>query len=148
MYVSRDPVPVLQAKCTGYNAGEGERLGMGGPGYEIDAEIGSPHLYGTLSAARKVNAAKRSSGSQFFIVTGVPQSDAELKIYEQRKKIRYNEDQRRIYNNRGGYPSLDMEYTVFGEVLSGMDVVEKIAALEKDANDRPVKDVRMKIKMI
>ena len=130
------------------NAPAGERLGMGGPGYEIDAEIGSPHLYGALSAARTVNEAKRSSGSQFFIVTGVPQTDAELKIYEQRKRIRYNEEQRKIYNNKGGYPALDMEYTVFGEVLSGMDVVEKIAALEKDVNDRPIRDVKMKIKMI
>ena len=130
------------------NAPAGKRLGEGGPGYEIDAEIGAPHLYGTLSAARTVNPAKRSSGSQFFIVTGKPQSDAELKIYEERKKIKYNEEQRKIYNERGGYPSLDMEYTVFGEVLSGMDVVEKIMKLEKDANDRPLKDVRMKIKMI
>ena len=81
-------------------------------------------------------------------MTGKTQTDQELKIYEQRKKIKYNEEQRKIYNERGGYPSLDMEYTVFGEVLSGMDVVEKIMKLEKDANDRPVKDVRMKIKMI
>jgi len=130
------------------NAPEGARLGMGGPGYEIDAEIGSPHLYGAVSAARTVNEAKRSSGSQFFIVTGSIQDNNELNNYEQRKKIKYNEEQRKIYREKGGYPALDMEYTVFGEVVSGMDVVEKIAKLPKDANDRPLKDVRMKIKMI
>lgn len=130
------------------NSPAGTRLGMGGPGYEIDAEIGSPHLYGAVSAARTVNEAKRSSGSQFFIVTGTKQSDNELTLYEQRKKIKYNDEQRRIYKEMGGYPALDMEYTVFGEVLSGMDVVEKIAKLEKDANDRPLQDVKMKIKML
>lgn len=130
------------------NAAAGVRLGTGGPGYEIDAEIGSPHLYGALAAARTPNAAKRSSGSQFYIVTGRPQTDNDLDINEKRMNIKYNEEQRRIYKELGGYPPLDMEYTVFGEVLSGMDVVEKIAKIEKDANDRPVKDVRMTIKMI
>lgn len=130
------------------NSPAGTRLGVGGPGYEIDAEIGAPHLYGTLSAARTVNPAKRSSGSQFFIVTGAVQNDSELVTYERQKNIKYNTEQRAIYKEKGGYPALDMEYTVFGEVVSGMDVVEKIARLEKDANDRPLKDVKMKIKMI
>lgn len=133
---------------TSKNAAPGTQLGMGGPGYEIDAEIGAPHLYGTLSAARTPNAAKRSSGSQFFIVTGTTQDDNELNSYEQRKKIKYNDEQRKIYKEKGGYPALDMEYTVFGEVVSGMDVVEKISKVEKDASDRPIKDVKMKIKMI
>jgi len=130
------------------NAPEGQLLGTGGPGYQIDAEIGSPHLYGAVSAARNVNQAKRSSGSQFFIVTGTIQDNNELNLYEQRKKIKYNEEQRKIYTGKGGYPALDMEYTVFGEVVSGMDVVEKIAKLQKDENDRPLKDVRMKIKIL
>ncbi len=130
------------------NSPAGARLGMGGPGYETDAEIGAPHLYGTLAAARTVNQAKRSSGSQFYIVTGKLQNDSELEFYQTSKKIKYNEEQLRIYKEKGGDPGLDMEYTVFGEVLSGMDVVEKISKLEKDANDRPMKDVRMKIKMI
>ena len=130
------------------NAQPGARLGMGGPGYEIDAEIGSPHLYGALAAARTPNEAKRSSGSQFYIITGKTQTEAELKVYEQRKNIKYNDEQRRIYMEKGGYPGLDMEYTVFGEVISGMDVVEKISKLERDPSDRPLKDVKMTIKMI
>lgn len=124
------------------------RLGTGGPGYEIEPEIGSPHLYGALAAARTPNPEKRSSGSQFFIITGRKQNDNELDVYEKRMRRKYNEEQRRIYKEQGGYPGLDMEYTVFGEVISGMDAVEKISKLEKDANDRPVKDVRMTIKMI
>ncbi|MEO5907237.1 MAG: peptidylprolyl isomerase [Saprospiraceae bacterium] len=126
----------------------GTPLGAGGPGYEIDAEIGAPHLRGALAAARTPNPQKKSSGSQFYIVTGRKQNDPELKYYEKQRGITYNEVQRKIYMEEGGYPSLDMEYTVFGEVLSGMEVVDKISQLEKDQGNRPVKDVRMKIKMI
>lgn len=126
----------------------GTILGEGNPGYEIDPEIGAPHLKGALAAARTPNAGKRSSGSQFYIITGKPQNKAELEFYETSKKIKYNESQRKIYEQEGGYPGLDMEYTVFGEVISGMEVVDKIDVLEKDNNNRPVKDVRMKIKMI
>jgi peptidyl-prolyl cis-trans isomerase B (cyclophilin B) len=129
-------------------AGPGVQLGAGGPGYEIDAEIGAPHLRGALAAARTPNPQKKSSGSQFYIVTGKKQNDPELKYYEKQRGITYNEVQRKIYMEEGGYPSLDMEYTVFGEVLSGIEVVDKISQLEKDQGDRPVKDVRMKIKMI
>lgn len=129
-------------------ASPGQPLGMGGPGYEIDAEIGAPHLRGALAAARNANPQKRSSGSQFYIVTGKLQGDAELDIYEKRRGVKYNEVQRRIYKEEGGYPALDMEYTVFGEVLEGMEVVEKISRLEKDSNNRPLQDVRMKIKML
>jgi len=126
----------------------GNPLGMGGPGYEIDAEIGSPHLRGTLAAARSPNPQKKSSGSQFYIVTGKEVSKSELQQNEMSKKIKYNDDQRKIYLEEGGYPGLDMEYTVFGEVVSGMDVVDKISKLEKDARDRPLSDIRMHIKMI
>ena len=123
-------------------------LGGGGPGYEIDPEIGSPHLRGALAAARKPSADKKSSGSQFYIVTGTKVTEQELEQNEMAKKIKYNDIQRKIYLEQGGYPSLDMEYTVFGEVVSGIEVADKISRLEKDSHARPVKDVRMKIKLI
>jgi peptidyl-prolyl cis-trans isomerase B (cyclophilin B) len=124
------------------------QLGGGGPGYEIDPEIGSPHLRGALAAARKPSAEKRSSGSQFYIVTGTTVTERDLEQVEMSKKIKYNDVQRKLYLEQGGYPNLDMEYTVFGEVVSGMEVADKISKLEKDPRDRPVKDVRMKIKLI
>ena len=124
------------------------QLGGGGPGYEIDPEIGAPHLRGALAAARKPSAEKRSSGSQFYIVTGTTVTERDLEQIEMAKKIKYNDVQRKLYLEQGCYPNLDMEYTVFGEVVSGMDVADKISKLEKDSRDRPVKDVRMKIKLI
>jgi peptidyl-prolyl cis-trans isomerase B (cyclophilin B) len=129
-------------------APEGTVLGGGGPGYEIDPEIGAPHLRGALAAARKPSADKRSSGSQFYIVTGTNVTERDLEQIEMSKKIKYNDVQRKLYLEQGGYPNLDMEYTVFGEVVSGMEVADKISKLEKDPRDRPVKDVRMKIKLI
>jgi peptidyl-prolyl cis-trans isomerase B (cyclophilin B) len=130
------------------NAEPGMTLGGGGPGYQIDPEIGAPHLRGALAAARTPNPQKLSSGSQFYIVTGVKVTEQELQQFEMSKNIKYNDAQRKIYLEEGGYPSLDMEYTVFGEVISGMDVVDKISQVEKGLRDRPIKDVRMKIKMI
>lgn len=129
------------------NAPAGTRLGGGTIGYEIDAEIGSPHLRGALAAARTPNQLKKSSGSQFYIVTGTKVSEQDLMTAELSKKIKYNDVQRQLYLDQGGYPNLDMEYTVFGEVLSGMEVADKISKLEKDQMDRPVKDVRMTIKL-
>jgi peptidyl-prolyl cis-trans isomerase B (cyclophilin B) len=126
----------------------GNRLGSGGPGYEIDPEIGAPHIRGALAAARTPNKGKRSSGSQFYIVTGKSVSVEDLLANELSKKIKYNDVQKKLYLEQGGYPSLDMEYTVFGEVLSGIEVADKISKLETDNRDRPLKDVRMKIKMI
>ena len=114
---------------------------------EIDAEIGSPHIRGALAAARTPNKLKKSSGSQFYIVTGKQVSAQELMTAELSKKIKYNDVQKQLYLDQGGYPNLDMEYTVFGEVLSGMEVADKISKLEKDQMDRPVKDVRMTIKL-
>ncbi|MGB3801989.1 MAG: peptidylprolyl isomerase [Lewinella sp.] len=119
-------------------------LGMGGPGYEIDAEIGAPHLHGAVAAARtpdNINPERRSSGSQFYIVTGELQTDGSLDNIERRKNIQYNEAQREAYKGIGGRPDLDQDYTVFGEVVSGMDVVERIAEVQTGAYDRPAEDV-------
>lgn len=132
-------------------AAPGARLGSGGPGYTIPAEIGAPHFKGTLSAARTpdgANPQKASSGSQFFIVQGTPQSDALLDRMEQSKGFKYNQDQRNLYKEVGGYPSLDNDYTVFGEVVEGMDVIDKIAAVQTDPANRPLEDIKMQIKLI
>ncbi|CAH0998945.1 Putative peptidyl-prolyl cis-trans isomerase [Neolewinella maritima] len=117
-------------------------LGMGGPGYMLDAEIGAPHLYGALAAARPPqDPEKKSNGSQFFIVTGQLVDDSTLDQLERIKGITYSEAQRAAYREQGGSPSLDQDYTVFGEVVSGMDVVETIAEVETGQYDRPQQDV-------
>ncbi|HJW29281.1 MAG TPA: peptidylprolyl isomerase [Saprospiraceae bacterium] len=129
-------------------AAPGVLLGAGGPGYEIDAEIGAPHIRGALAAARTDNPGKKSSGSQFYIVTGQQVTADMLNQMEQMKHIKYNDAQRELYLKEGGYPTLDMEYTVFGEVLSGLDVVDKISQVARDENNRPATDVKMSIKLI
>lgn len=123
-------------------------LGNGGPDYTIDAEIGIPHFKGMLAAARLgdgVNPAKASSGSQFYIVHGRKMSDEILNMVEQQKRIKYTPEQREKYLRLGGAPDLDNEYTVFGEVISGLEVVDKIASVKVNERDRPIDDVKMKI---
>ncbi|HRD82208.1 MAG TPA: peptidylprolyl isomerase [Saprospiraceae bacterium] len=130
------------------NAAPGAMLGMGGPGYQIDAEIGSPHLKGALAAARDQNPEKRSSGSQFYIVQGQRVDDNVLNGLEQQKGIRYSPEQRQLYREIGGAPFLDGDYTVFGEVVEGLDVLDKIAAVPTAPGDRPLQDVKMKVKLV
>ena len=175
----------------------GKMLGAGDPGYTIQAEIDYPrhyHKYGALAAARTgdaVNPERRSSGSQFFIVTGrkvapqqlemmmqqsvIPQrqalftklaeenSDTIRKMLDADDQVGLDKLQQELikrveeeipavspsaemtenYTTIGGTPHLDGQYTVFGEVLSGMDVVEKIQKVETDSNDRPLEDVKI-----
>ncbi|MEE9374080.1 MAG: peptidylprolyl isomerase [Saprospiraceae bacterium] len=126
-------------------------LGTGGPGYTTGAEIGAPHFKGTLAAARTpdaMNPERRSSGSQFYIVHGRHFQAEEIKQMGQSKNIQYSEVQLAKYINVGGYPPLDMEYTVFGEITEGMDVIDKIAAVQTQSGDRPTKDVKMKVIML
>jgi peptidyl-prolyl cis-trans isomerase B (cyclophilin B) len=135
------------------NAAAGARLGSGGPGYQVPAEFNATlvHKKGALSAARTgdaVNPEKKSSGSQFYIVHGQPMPEDQLKMFERRKGIEYSEEQKEVYINQGGTPFLDMDYTVFGEVIEGLEVIDKIAAVQKDAADRPAEDVKMKIIVI
>lgn len=132
------------------NAAAGARLGSGSPGYTIPAEFRKDlfHKKGALAAARQpdqVNPQKASSGSQFYIVQGKPASDDELAMMGQRMGITFTEDQKEVYRTLGGTPFLDQNYTVFGEVISGMEVIDKIAAVQTDANDRPREDIKMTI---
>lgn len=131
------------------------RLGSGGPGYTIDAEF-QPHYHhkkGALSAARQgdqVNPQKKSSGSQFYVVQGKKYSDAELTKMEQSMGKTLSAERKEAYKTVGGTPFLDDSYTVFGEVVEGLDVIDKIAAVEvnKAMGDRPVKDVKMTVTVI
>ncbi len=133
------------------NAKPGQRLGSGGPGYTIPAEICPEYFHkrGAVAAARtgdQINPTRRSSGSQFYIVTGKVYTDQELDLLEQRLNTKFTQEQRQAYTTIGGTPFLDGQYTVFGEVISGMDVVDKIQNVKTDKSDRPVEDVRI-IKM-
>lgn len=133
------------------NAAPGQMLGNGGPGYEIDAEIGAIHTKGALAAARtsdNVNPEKKSSGSQFYIVQGIVMSDPQLDALERQKGIKYSPEQRERYKTVGGSPNLDMDYTVFGEVIEGLDVIDKIAAVPSARMNRPSEDVKMTVKVI
>lgn len=135
------------------NAPSGIPLGAGGPGYQVDAEFNAAHVHvkGALAAARtgdQVNPQKKSSGSQFYIVQGRVQSEAELNTLQARKNIVYTPEQKSLYLQQGGTPSLDMEYTVFGQVISGLDVIDKIAQVPTDSRNRPLENVMMKITLI
>ncbi|MGM9800477.1 MAG: peptidylprolyl isomerase [Muribaculaceae bacterium] len=181
------------------NAPAGKMLGMGDPGYTIDAEIMYPkhfHRRGALAAARtgdEVNPERKSSGSQFYIVTGQVYNDSTIVQMEKRMQqsqqqdvfnrlakehrdtifaMRKNRDRagleklqnelieqtmkevaanpakitaeaREAYTSVGGTPHLDGAYTVFGEVVDGMEVVAKIENAETDRNDRPVSDIKI-----
>jgi len=129
----------------------GKMLGQGGPGYQIDAEIGAMHYKGALSAARLpdgANPEKKSSGSQFFVVQGYKVQDQELEQWAQRKGFEYTPEQKKIYREVGGYPFLDGDYTVFGEVVEGLEVIDKIAVTQVGQGDRPVQDIKMNVKVL
>lgn len=181
------------------NAAPGKHLGAGGPDYTLPAEIHFPqhaHIRGALAAARQgdqVNPERRSSGSQFYIVTGKVFSDSAItqmerqmqmmhtreifdnlarenreKIMELRRNrdqaglsslqdtliaqaeqqaalapVTYTQEQRAAYADKGGSPHLDGQYTVFGQVMDGWDVIAKIESAPTDRNDRPTSDIKI-----
>jgi cyclophilin family peptidyl-prolyl cis-trans isomerase len=133
----------------------GEPLGNGGPSYKIPAEIRQTlfHKKGVLAAARDNNPEKASSGSQFYIVQGKKFTDAGLDSVETiRLKRKIPVQQREVYKTIGGSPHLDQTYTVFGEVVKGLNVVEKISLVptsKRTDKDRPLQDVKIiKAKLI
>jgi cyclophilin family peptidyl-prolyl cis-trans isomerase len=87
-------------------------------------------------------------GSQFYIVQGSPVDESMLDMLEKRKGIKYTPEQRAAYLEHGGTPFLDRDYSVFGQVTSGFEVIDLIARVPKDARDRPKEDVKMTVKVI
>ena len=133
------------------NAQPGVMLGSGGGDMErIPAEFDKNiiHKKGTLAAARDGNPQKASSACQFYLVQGNVINDQMLSQIEQQKGFKYTDAQRNIYKTIGGTPFLDMDYTVFGEVESGLEVIDKIAASEKNQFDRPNTDIHMYMELI
>ena len=138
------------------NAQPGAALGMGGGDMpRIPAEFNPAlvHKKGVLAAARDGNAEKASSACQFYLVQGKVASDAELNqvecnIRSTSPEFSYTEEQRKIYKTIGGTPFLDMNYTVFGEIEKGMEVVDKVAATPIAPGDRPLTDIRMKMEVL
>jgi cyclophilin family peptidyl-prolyl cis-trans isomerase len=133
--------------------GGGNKDGRQDPGYTVPAEILPNHIHvkGALAAARtgdQVNPQKASSGCQFYIVQGTVLTEETLNSYEQRYGTKFTAEQRKAYTTKGGTPWLDGGYTVFGEVVSGFDVIDKLADVPIGPGDKPVNPVTMKIEIV
>ena len=133
--------------------GGGKEGGTVDVGYTIPAEFVPEYFHkkGALAAARKadqVNPEKRSSGSQFYIVQGKRYGDKELSDLEMRKNCEWTAEQKETYKTVGGVAFLDYDYTVFGEIIDGLDVIDKIAAVQTARGDKPLKDVTMTVEII
>lgn len=129
------------------HAQPGIMLGKGDVGYTIPAEFDSTlyHKKGALAAARNNNPERASSGCQFYIVQGKKYADDELNMIEMQRGIKFSPAKRMTYKMLGGTPNLDMNYTVFGEVEKGMEVVDLITQAQKDNANRPLQDIHMKM---
>lgn len=129
----------------------GKSLGSGDLGYKVPAEFNPElvHLKGVLAAARDGNPEKASSASQFYIVQGNPIDDNQLDACQRRNGWIYTPAQREKYKALGGTPQLDAAYTVFGEVVEGLEIVDLIASVKTAPGDRPLVDVRiLKCKLV
>jgi peptidyl-prolyl cis-trans isomerase A (cyclophilin A) len=124
-------------------------VGWKGPGYTLPAHIvkGLYHKRGVIGSPRKPdnkNEERRSDGGQFYIVTGRKYNDEELDKIETENNIRFTAEQREVYKSIGGAPHLDGAYTVFGEVVSGIEIADRITNFATHINYRPQKDIRLK----
>jgi cyclophilin family peptidyl-prolyl cis-trans isomerase len=133
--------------------GGGAPAGLPEMSDRVPAEFVPAHIHkkGALAAARQgdqVNPKKESSGSQFYIVQGSPVTVQQLDQFDQKRTVKYTPEQRKTYTTIGGTPFLDGDYTVFGEVIEGMDVIDKIAAVKTGSGDKPVKEIKMTMKII
>jgi len=137
---------------TSKKAEAGKALGDGDVGYTIPAEFRDSifHKRGVLAAARDNNPAKASSGCQFYIVEGKRYTDEDLNalLAGRMKGKTIPESEKAWYKSVGGTPFLDQNYTVFGEVVFGIDMVDRIAAVKRDAKDRPLADVPMTVELL
>ncbi|MBK0382170.1 peptidylprolyl isomerase [Pedobacter sp. SD-b] len=137
---------------TSKTAKPGQQLGDGDLGYTIPAEF-NPDLFhkkGALAAARDNNPEKASSASQFYIVQGKVFTDEELDSVEKNRLggRKIPKEQREVYKTIGGAPHLDQNYTVFGEVVKGMIMVDNICTVKVDGNDRPLTDIKMNVSLV
>ena len=133
------------------------KIGAGAaPGEKIPAEI-LPNIYhkkGALAAARDGNPAKASSTCQFYIVQGKKYDSTQLQTtFNSRVKVAnpafiFSTTQKEVFERIGGTPQLDQSYTVFGEVISGLDVIDKIASVPTKAGDRPLTNVQMVMRLL
>lgn len=135
------------------NALPGQALGDGSLGYTIPAEFNGQlfHKKGALAAARmgdNVNPQKASSSCQFYLVQGRTWTDEYLQMFEQQYGKHFTPEQREVYKTLGGTPHLDGDYTVFGEVVKGLEIIDSIATVKTGAMDRPIENVSMKIYLV
>jgi peptidyl-prolyl cis-trans isomerase B (cyclophilin B) len=142
--------PTSKYADSAMQVGDGEA-----PGERIAAEFRPFYIHkkGALAAARDNNPARASSNCQFYLVQGKPYTDAELNAIEcqirgNNPAFSYTDAQRALYKTIGGTPFLDQNYTVFGEVVRGLEVIDSIARLPRDARDRPLQEARMKMRLL
>jgi cyclophilin family peptidyl-prolyl cis-trans isomerase len=129
----------------------GDELGEASLGVNVPAEFRDSlfHKKGALAAARDDNPDKSSSGSQFYLVQGKVFTDEQLDAVEtNRLKAKLPAWQREVYKTIGGVPHLDRNYTVYGEIVKGLEMVDKVAAVATGANNRPVTDIRMTVTLL
>ncbi len=120
--------------------------------YMIPSEFNTKYIHkkGALSMARQDedNPELQSSSTEFFIVHGAPYADYQVEIEEENLKLKLTPEQKQIYIKEGGYMSLDQQYTVFGEVTEGIDVVDKIASVKVYEQDKPMKKIPIEIRLV